>query len=213
MIRVAISVEGPTEREFCNSVLSPFFYNHNIILEPVVITTSKEKCGRKNSGGCVNIDRVKNEVKKLLPSYDYVTTLYDFYGFKGLDEDISVEELESKLYELFNTSKFVPYIQKYEFETLLFSHPEYFEELFGTKLSQAIQKVTQEFAQIEDINNSQETAPSKRLIKIFESHGETYDKVFYGAAITQDIGLTTIRERAKRFNAWIEKIKNLGKSS
>ena len=213
MIRIAISVEGPTEREFCKSVLTPFFLTHNIILEPVVITTSKDKCGKKNSGGCVNIDRIKNEVKKLLPNYDYVTTLYDFYGFKDIEQFISVEDLETTLYNLFETNKFIPYIQKYEFETLLYSMPEYYEDTFSAKLSEDIQKITEEFEQIEDINNSRETAPSKRLIKIFETHGEKYIKKFYGPAITQDIGLDTIRSKAMRFNKWIEKILRLGTPS
>jgi len=207
MIRIAISVEGPTERDFCKYVLSTFFLNHNIVLEPIVITTSKDKCGRKNSGGCVNKDRVKNEIRKLLPFYDYVTTLYDFYAFKGIEPDTTVEELEKILYDMFNTDKFIPYIQKYEFETLLFSNPEYYKEIFDNqRISEDILKIVDAFQDIELINNSPQTAPSKRLIAIFEKYGEKYDKVFYGAAITQDIGIDTIREKAIRFNFWIERI-------
>jgi len=45
---------------------------------------------------------------------------------------------------------------------------------------------------------------------LFEEIGEYYDKVFYGEGIASDIGLDTIRKRAKRFNTWIEKIISLG---
>jgi len=207
MIRVAISVEGPTERDFCKDVLTPYFLDYDIYLEPVTITTSKDRCGRKNSGGCVNIDRVKNEIQKLLPSYDYVTTLYDLYGFQGVESDITVDELEKILYDMFNTDKFIPYIQKYEFETLLFSNPEYYKEIFDNQnISEDISKIVDEFQNIELINNSKQTAPSKRLIAIFDKYGEKYDKVFYGAAITQDIGIDTIREKAIRFDRWIKEI-------
>lgn len=210
MIRIAISVEGPTEREFCQSVLVPYFANFDILIVPVVITTSKDRCGKKHSGGCINIDRIKNEVTKLLPSFDYVSTFYDFYGFKGIEDTTTVEELENTLNEIIPSDKFVPYIQKYEFETLLFSNHTYYEEYFGNNiLSDKMKLIIDQFTDIESINNSRETAPSKRIIELFKLHGEKYDKVFYGAAITQDIGLTTIREKAKRFDKWISNIESL----
>jgi hypothetical protein len=210
MIRVALSVEGPTEREFCQYVLTPYFYKLGIDMTPIVITTSKEKCGRKHKGGCINIDRIKNEITKLLVSFDFVSTFYDFYGFKGINEQTSIEDLEKELYELFESQKFMPYIQKYEFETLLFSKPEYYTEYFGDdKLSTQMQTIIDEFKDIENINNSRETAPSKRIEKLFGIYDEKYNKVFYGSAILQDIGLEKVRSEAKRFSEWMKKIENL----
>ena len=211
MIRIAISVEGPTEMEFCKKVLTPFFRNHNIEMIPVTICTSKDKCGRKYKGGNVNLPRIKSEVAKLLPSHDYVTTFYDFYGFAKRPTD-DIDKLETILFELFNNRKFIPYIQRYEFETLMFSHPEYFQEYFGKeKITVEMKKIIKAFQDdIESINDSPHTAPSKRMEALFEDIGEYYDKVFYGEGIASDIGLDSIRKRAKRFNSWIEKIKSLG---
>jgi hypothetical protein len=211
MTRIAISVEGPTEMEFCKKVLTPFFRNHNIEMIPVTICTSKDKCGRKHKGGNVTVPRIKSEVSKLLPSHDYVTTFYDFYGFAKRPTD-NIEELEKILFELFSNTKFIPYIQKYEFETFMFSDPEYFHECFGeekitVKMKQMIKKSQDD---IESINDSPHTAPSKRIEALFEDIGEYYDKVFYGEGIASDIGLDSIRKRAKRFNSWIEKIIILG---
>jgi hypothetical protein len=211
MIRIAISVEGPTEMEFCKKVLTPFFRNYNIEMIPVTICTSKDKCGRKSKGGSVNIDRIKNEVLKLLPSHDYVTTLYDFYGFSKRPTD-DVNELEQILFELFNDNRFIPYIQQYEFETLLFSKPEYYEEYFGDgRVSEKMKQIIVEFQDdIEKINDSPQTAPSKRLEKLFDEVGESYDKVFHGEGIAGDIGLECMRKKANRFNEWVEKIIKLG---
>lgn len=211
MIRVAISVEGQSEEAFVKSLLIPFFRKCNIELIPIIVTTSKDNCGRKHKGGCINTDRIKNEIKRLLPSFDYVTTFYDFYGFKNRNTD-SIDELEKELFELFNNSKFIPYIQKYEFETLLFSKPEYFSEYFlEDTITNEMKKIISEFNNnIEDINDSPTTAPSKRIENLFKMINEKYDKVFYGEAILSDIGLEVIRQKAKRFNAWIEKIKSLG---
>lgn len=213
MIRIAISVEGQTENEFCKKVLTPFFRTHNIEMTPIIIATSKDKCGRKHKGGCVNIDRIKSEIEKLLPNYDYVTTFYDFYGFSNRPTD-NIDELERIIFELFSNRKFMPYIQKYEFETLLFSKPEYFEEYFGNdKISKAMKIMIDEKIDIELINDSPHTAPHKRFEELFETENEKYDKVFHGEGIAFDIGLTHIREKAERFNQWIEKIISLKTNS
>ena len=209
MIRIAISVEGHTENEFCKKVLTPFFRTHNIEMTPIIISTSKDKCGRKHKGGCINIDRIKSEIEKLLSSYDYVTTLYDFYGFSDRPTN-DVNELEKIIYDFFSNRKFIPYIQKYEFETLLFSKPEYIEEYFGNdKVSKAMKKMIDEKIDIELINDSPHTAPHKRLEQLFEIENEKYDKVFHGEGIAFDIGINDIRKNAKRFNNWVEKLLNL----
>jgi hypothetical protein len=209
MIRIALSVEGQTENEFCKKVLTPFFRTCNIEMTPIIITTSKDRCGRKHKGGCISIDRVKSEIQKLLSSYDYVTTLYDFYGFNDRQTN-NIEELEQILFDLFNNQKFIPYIQKYEFETLIFSKPEYFRDYFGSdKVTNAMQKIVDSYGDIELINDSLETAPHKRLEKLFQLENEQYDKVFHGEGIAFDIGLQEIRNSAKRFNNWVERILGL----
>jgi len=209
MSRVALSVEGLTENEFCKKVLTPFFRDYSIEMTPITVTTSKDKCGRKHKGGCINLDRIKSEIQRLLPSFDYVSTFYDFYGFNDRPTD-DVDELEQIMFELFNDSKFIPYIQKYEFETLLFSKPEYYIEYFGDdKISKAMQEMIDKVLDIELINDSPQTAPHKRLEKLFELQHESYDKVFHGEGIACDIGIETIRANAKRFNGWVEKIINL----
>jgi len=206
MIRVALSVEGQTENEFCKKVLTPFFREYSIEMTSIIVTTSKDKCGRKYKGGCINLERIKSEIQKLLPSYDYVTTFYDFYGFSNRPSD-DIEKLEKIIYELFHNVKLIPYVQKYEFETLLFSKPEYFIDYFGNnQVTQAMQQIVDEYIDIELINDSFETAPSKRLEKLFALEGEQYNKVYHGEGIAYDIGIDTMRLYAKRFNAWIEKI-------
>jgi len=118
MVRIAISTEGATEHEFCQFILAPYFMNnYNIALFSIPMN------------GNINLPRIKNEINKLFPKYDYVTTFYDLYGF-AREGDISADELEQKMAKLFNNIKFIPYIQKYEFETLLFSDSSYYEEYF-----------------------------------------------------------------------------------
>jgi len=211
MIRVAISVEGQTEMEFCKKVLTPFFRSHNIEMIPIVVSTSRDRCGTKYKGGCINMDRIRSEVTRLLNSFDFVTTFYDFYGFNDRPTN-DIDELEKKIFELFNDSRLIPYVQKYEFETLLFSKPEYYEDYFGnSRVTNKMKQIVQEFQEdIEKINDSPQTAPSKRMEKLFEEVGESYDKVFHGEGIAGDMGMTVLMSRATRFKNWIDKIAVLG---
>ncbi len=209
MIRVAISVEGQTEDEFCKQILAPYFRNYGIELFPIIITTKRKKCGTKYKGGCINLDRIQNELTKILPNFDYVTTFYDLYGF-DIEGIYTAEELENKISKIFNNKKLIPYIQQYEFETLLFSDPSYYEEYFSNSNARIeIENIIANCGGVENINNSKETAPSKRIDKFFDKYNEQYDKVFHGASIANDIGLNIILEKCLRFKSWVESIINL----
>ncbi len=114
MVRIGISVEGPTEERFVQLLLVPYFSSKNIYITPV------------SMGGDIKIARVKNEIEKLAYSFDYVTTLYDFYGFKGLEATDNKQSVEQKILNSLKEEikdKCIPYIQMYEFEGLLFSAP------------------------------------------------------------------------------------------
>ena len=209
MIRVAISVEGYTEDEFTKLILVPYFRTKDIELTSVVVTTKRIKSGLKYKGGSINVKRIKNEVEKLLPNFDYVTTFYDYYGFQNKGS-LSVELLEKKIFNLFNNKKFIPYVQKYEFETLLFSDPNYYCEHFDTIRAQKdIEKIIKCFSNIEEINNSKDTSPAKRITDLFNNYNENYDKFVDGPMIIKEIGLNKVMNRCNRFNKWIKTISNL----
>jgi len=209
MIRIAISVEGQTEDEFCKQVLQPYFRNKNIELTPVIVTTKRRNCGIKHRGGCINLDRIKSEITKLLSSFDYVTTFYDLYGFE-IAGTFTANELEIKIDNLFsNDRRLISYIQQYEFETLLFSEPSYYGEYFQASAKIDIEQIISSCGGVENINNSRETAPSKRIDKFFNKYDEKYDKVFHGASIADDIGLGIIKQECPRFAQWLSKIESL----
>jgi len=210
MIRVAISVEGQTEDEFCKQVLVPYFRDYDIELVSIIVATKRKKCGVKHKGGCINLDRIKSELIKILPNFDYVTTFYDLYGF-DIEGQYTADELEIKIHErLDNNQKLIPYIQKYEFETLLFSEASYYEDYFNDENAKTeIENIVNSCGGVENINNSRETAPSKRIDKFFDKYDERYDKVFHGASIADDIGLNIILDKCDRFREWINTIQNL----
>lgn len=201
IIRIAISCEGLTEKNFVNKVLTPYFSekyycNQNSCSKILIKPSSLD--------GSVSIDSAFKQIEKLVNSHHVITTLYDFYGFQKR-KDFSPENLEQILLDKLNSykDKFIPYIQKYEFEALLFSDLEILASSLGkVEKTNELKKLIKEFSSPENINGNRDTCPSRRIQKIFP----LYDKVFYGETISKNIGLTKIRQECPRFNSWIEKI-------
>ena len=105
-------------------------------------------------------------------------------------------------------SRFIPYIQLHEFEGLLFSDIDVFRNNFEEEefinynyLAQTVQRNPNP----EMINDSSETAPSKRLSKSIRG----YYKIIYGSLLAQEIGLSKIRSKCPRFNDWITKLEQI----
>ena len=74
MIRVAIAVEGRTEEEFVKNVLADHLRTRDVEPTPVLLG------GR---GGRVTVERLASEMAKLFWAFDRVTSIVDFYGFRG----------------------------------------------------------------------------------------------------------------------------------
>ena len=120
MIRLAVSVEGETEEEFVNQSLAPHLRRRDIYVQPVLIGPARR---RVRGGGNVSIDRLASEMRQLRWSFDAVTSLVDFYGFKDKGSRLPGDLLQvicNRIGQLDERSVF-PYVQLHEFEGLLFS--------------------------------------------------------------------------------------------
>ena len=87
MIRLAVSVEGRTEEEFVKTVLADHLRGHGVEPTPILI------------GRPVSVERLAREMRDLYWSFDAVTSLVDFYGFRGREDRETVDELEERLGE------------------------------------------------------------------------------------------------------------------
>lgn len=93
MIRVATSVEGQTEEEFVKRTLAPHLMAKAVDVRPILIGRAGAASG---SGGNVTVDRLTSEIAALYCSFDVVTSLVDFYGFRDKGGR-TVEQLECVL--------------------------------------------------------------------------------------------------------------------
>jgi hypothetical protein len=212
-VRLAVSVEGPTEYEFCREVLGPHLTAFAVHVEPKIVVTKRNLCGPNATGGAIGIERFRNEVRRLLPSFDFVTTLYDFYGFKGREPGETPDALCRRMsLSLDQPRHLIAYVQVYEFEALLFSAPSTLARYLDNPLfGAAMETVAVACGGAEQVNDGPQTAPSRRLIKLFHDHlNQRYDKTFHGPLLAMEIGLSAIRSACPRFNAWLTRLERLG---
>ena len=205
MIRLAISVEGRTEEEFVNYVLKEHLHSRGVEPQPIPLN------------GNITVERVAADMERLFWGFDFVTSLVDFYGFRGKTTETR-EELEQRIFQevdrrisrSWDQSRAFPYVQQYEFEGLLFSNVSTFANISGVpqRRVEDLEKIRSEFCTPEDINDNPETAPSKRLEKMIPR----YRKVVYGPLIAAETGLDVIRSECPRFNAWVGILEQLGNS-
>lgn len=220
MIRVHVICEGQTEEMFVNEVLAEPLRAKGIELYPSLVG----KPGHK--GGNFRYERLFADIEKRLlgDTSSYSTAFFDFYGlperFPGKSEakELGTSEekasvmrgaLEAKLSSNLSEEamrRFVPYIQMYEFEGLLFSNPECLAKSVDCENKvDKFQEIRDAFDSPEDINNSPQTAPSKRIQKLCIG----YDKVIHGSLAAMDIGLDAIREECPIFDRWLNELEAL----
>ena len=201
-MRLAIVVEGRTEEEFVNGLIGPELRHLGITPQPILLD------------GNVSIDRVALEMSNLFWNFDSVTSFVDYYGFKDRGNE-SPETLQTvidkrtrrKIRRKHNQSRVFSYVQKYEFEGLLFSETEAFDRLYGgnKQYGQRFKDIRSQFHTPEDINDNRETAPSKRLASVIPR----YRKVLDGPLVAMETGLPIIRFECPCFDAWVSRLESL----
>lgn len=99
--------------------------------------------------------------------------------------------------------RFVPFVIMHEFEALLFSDCAAFSRAIGkTHLEEALAAIRAKFNTPEEINDSFQTAPSRRLQALMP----TYEKPLLGVIAALEIGLASIRRECPHFDAWLTQL-------
>ena len=160
-------------------------------------------------------------------SAPFVTTLFDLYrldkDFPGYEASQEQGDLDRRLSVLKRElhvdivaeadcmpSRFIPHIQPYEFEALLFSDVRTLVEVESTwgGAVEALTAARNAAATPEHINDRPETKPAAHLER--ELKNPNYRKRRHGPIAAQKIGLNKIEEECVFFAAWLAQIRALG---
>lgn len=221
-VRLNFIVEGQTEETFVNQTLKPHLSRFSVGVSARVVTTSKQR-GVKYRGGLSTYARTRRDItlwtkQDRNPDVRF-TTMFDLYGlptdFPGYstaahdDPYQRVAALEDALGNDISDPRFIPYIQLHEFEALMLSDPQELDSQFDNRADgiARLGTMVSQFASPELINDSTDTAPSKRILReIPEYEGR---KASAGPIVTAKIGLSTLRSQCAHFAQWLDKLESL----
>ena len=223
MPRLLVHVEGQTEETFVNKVLGP----HLASCGYVEVRPSMVGDPRRSGGGITSWRRARKEILIHLRENSgcFVTTMVDYYGLPPTGkkawpgrkraswlsfpenaravEDALLADIRDQMGNSFNPARFVPYVQMHEFEALLFSDCEQFARGIGQPcLAANFQEIRDAFNSPEEIDDSPQTAPSKRVKELMRR----YQKPLTGLRALQEIGLDTIRAKCPHFRNWLRRL-------
>jgi hypothetical protein len=222
VIRGYIVCEGQTEETFIRDVISPILAPQKIFLTARLISTSKN-----NKGGALTYERVKRFIINSLKEENvFITTFFDLYALDNGFPCFSDSQKQSDVYkkvacleQAFKddivksnssyASRFLPYIQPYEFEGLLFSDITKLTEIESTwvKATKDLQAIRYGVETPEHINDGYETKPSARLGKFLQT--PNYRKTLHGTLAIQAIGIDKLLAECRHFSGWYNQLSGL----
>jgi hypothetical protein len=232
MTRLLVHVEGQTEETFVEELLRPHLLERGFSLVSAKLMGNARL--RENRGGVKTWPSVRDDITRhlLTDRGCYSTSMVDYYALpqhgqpawpgRALAntlahqhkactvEEATLRDLAAHLNIAIHEVRFVPYVVMHEFEALLFSECKLFATGIGrSNLSEAFQKIRDQFSSPEEINDSPQTAPSKRIEKLVPG----YQKPLLGNLAALEIGLNRMRAECPQFAHWLNRLEAIGMSA
>jgi hypothetical protein len=223
MMRLFLHVEGQTEETFVNEVLAEHLRSAGYFDVRARLAGNI----RKQRGGIGSWQEFRRDILQHLKEdrtaihaiiVDYYALPHDWPGRAEAQNKNSTSEkathveaalladISEEMRARFDPRRFVPLVMMHEFEALLFSDPVRFAQGIGrTDLAGGLREIRDGFQSPEDINDSVESAPSKRIVKLFPG----YQKRLSGTIAVMEIGLGMIRSECPHFNDWLNRLEAL----
>jgi hypothetical protein len=220
MLDLVVLCEGQTEREFCRGVIAPYVASRGVALAGTLVGKPQRK-----RGGIREWPVYRNELLRLSKERTdrHLGVLVDFYAMPEswpgrsasttvtiLQRGAHVEEALRADLDAELSGRFHPCVQLHEFESLLFVEPALAALSIAIgggadheRLASRMDAIKAECGgSVEQIDDSPETAPSKRLTRIVPG----YDKVAWGVAAVGDVSLPLLRAGCPWLDRWLTRL-------
>jgi len=222
-----IIVEGSSEETFVNDTMVNYFAELDIFISARKIRTGWDKINNKPAkGGLLKYSKFKNDVLRWIQSdrgrtNTYYTSFIDLYAFPKDDESPYIAQLQNivdhyqriaalevAIAKDINHPNFIPYVQLHEFEAFLMVDVDRLITMYPDART-SIERIKRNIGNTnpEEINESPQTAPSKRIIQFLP--GYEGQKAQVGPLVAEDIGMISLRKNCPHFNEWISKLEKL----
>jgi hypothetical protein len=218
MSRIILVVEGQTEQAVVREVIAPVLANKGVFVTAALVG----KPGHK--GGIRPFPQVRKDIVRLLrqESNTRIGTFFDLYALpsdwpgmkeaqtsKGLAKALAIEaamseEVNAAMGSNFRRERFIPYIQPYEIEALLFADPNCMANAFeNAALAAHFASILEQFGNdCEMIDDGPTTAPSKRIQEVYPRYQKGKGLNAHAPLILTDIGIERLRNSCRHFGSW-----------
>lgn len=231
-LRLLVHVEGRTEAIFVKEILGPHLTDRGYSRVDARVLGRARR--RERRGGIRNWHSASAEIVRHLREDRslIVTTMVDYYAlptsgsgaWPGREHAATLatsnaraeavelalrEDIARQMGSSFDTARFEPFIAMHEYEGLLFSDPHVLATCLGdAELTPQLAVIRRAFPTPEDINDSSETAPSKRIQGLMRHIDQRYDKPFHGVMALLEIGLPKVRAECPHFDRWVRRLED-----
>lgn len=227
-------VEGQTENAVLKRLVVPHLAARGVDLHAPIIRVGHGLGGTR----FLRADTLYDQIRRFLrdPRRPWVTTLFDYYAFptgkeKGwefvtelkskaqtqgvasvadsIEEQIRLRALASDDWADAD-KRLIPYIQLHEVEALYFADPKIVAEAFGKpSLVIRFEEIVRTCGGCESIDDSPQTAPSKRIQSLFPGYIKGRSTAAHGPRIADRLNLERVRGQCPRFDGWLSRLERL----
>lgn len=232
-VRLLVHAEGPTEAGFVDLVLAPHLRKRGY--GPVATRTFGGSGERIRRGGIRSWTTVRDGILRTLKEDQnlVVTTMADFYGMRprsgpdawpGIQPDNrnlpTMERARSIMgamsadvhsrYRGYLRGRFIPFVMMHEFEGILFRDCATLAAAAQRPNAVSLlQRIRDAFPTPEDINDSSQSAPSKRLQELLGKR----KKAVFGPEAAHAIGLPRLRQECPILSDWVSRLEQYPRDS
>jgi len=232
-VTVFAIVEGQTENSALKKLLGAHLGALGIDFHTPIIRMGRSRGGVKY----LHVADLCEQVRRFMldPRQPVVTTFFDYYAFptgtskgwefvahaKATAQGIhaTVQAIETELRRLVLRSvgdvayaerRFIPYLQLHELEALFFSEPKTMATVFeNPALEKSFANIVSTCGGCELINDSPQTAPSKRIEKLCPGYVKGRSELAHGPRIAGKLDLVRVRKECLKFSLWVKSLEQL----
>ena len=220
MARLFILVEGQTEERFVNDALAPYLCDTGPFTNVSARLLGNAR-PRSRRGGIVAWSSAEGDILRHLKEDRgvMIALLVDYYALPrsgtrawpgrsgapgaGIVDNAILDRIRKRMGPDFDHNRFVPCVMMHEFEAMLFSDCDAFANAVGRPdVLSDLQSILEQFSCPEKINDSPQTAPSKRILNLIPN----YNKLLDGNRAVDMIGLQKIRSMCPHFASWLQQL-------
>lgn len=223
-MRLLVHVEGETEESFVNEVLADYLRARGFSSVSARLVGNARQ--RTRRGGIRSWPSVRKGIVNHLKADPgcVATTMVDYYGLPGKGKrawpgrqeavglpleqrpDHVERACQRDLEQHFGaglSQRLVVFVMIHEFEALLFSDCTCFAEGVGQReVVGRLQEIRDSFQTPEEIDDSPEGAPSKRIQAVMPG----YQKPLMGTLAALEIGVPAMQAECPHFANWLERL-------